>query len=66
VTDLWRKIEAALDAYFRDEGWSLDALEGDHIASCQSFSNDEFDDGTQVSINTTECAKRIAAEVAQC
>lgn len=60
----WRKIEAALDAFFEADGWSLDTRDGDHIASCQSFSDDEFDDGKQIEVNTTECAKRIAAEVA--
>jgi hypothetical protein len=65
MTDLWRKIEAALDAFFEADGWSLDALEGDHIVSRCSFDG-EFDDGEEVVVNTTECAKRIAAEISPC
>jgi hypothetical protein len=63
MTKRERKIEAAIDAHFHKEGWSLDNRGGDHFAFRQSISiDDEFDDGEEVVVNTTELAKHIAAE----
>lgn len=56
-----RKIEAALDNWFRAEGWSLDISGGDHIAS--NDYDEENDSGFEITLNLTDLAKSIALEV---
>lgn len=61
-----RKIEAAMEDYFRSEdGWSLDvrSATGDHFAIC-SVSSGPYPPA-QVTVNLTECAKRIVRELGQ-
>jgi hypothetical protein len=56
-----RKVESALDNWFRGEGWTLDISGGDHIAN--QFYDDESDEGYEISLNLTELAKSIVTEI---
>jgi len=56
-----RKIETALENWFRQEGWTVDIDGGDHIAN--QFYDDENDEGYEISLNLTELAKSIVTEI---
>lgn len=65
MTHQQKKIEAALEAYFRADGWSLDISpdSGDHCAIV-SVSSGPYPPA-EVEINLTECAKTLAEELGQ-
>lgn len=58
MTERERKIEAALDDWFKNDDWSV-LNDGDHIA-VKCF--DDYDDEREIIVNLTELAKHIAAE----
>ncbi len=60
MTPLARKVEAALDRWFRAEGWYVSTDQnGDHIAEHDTA----FDDDGPPAINISDCAKAIAEEL---
>lgn len=60
MTSIERKIEAALDAHFQAEGWSLDTR-GDHLADW--FQEHDEGGGYTTTVNLTAVAKAVAAEI---
>lgn len=54
MTKLEKKIEAALQDWFVQGGWSIDER-GDHFAICDD-----------VDINITSIARHVTAEIEQC
>lgn len=60
---LERKIESALEAYFRAEGWELDCCTGDHTAELTEW-RDNY--SVTTTLNLTELAKALAAELVPC
>ena len=56
MTADWRRIEAALERWFREEGWVCDRVDGDLITSA------DYDENANVTgeVNLTELAKAIA------